>query len=188
MKRKVIKGIIVLLIILSAISIIYIIHIKLEEEKQERELQIKYNDLWLVTKALKFDADIVEKDGQVELENIDYDEHELAVRIGAYNFDNGTDCTLNDMKKSIEAPNDDAHNEEKYLLDNFMEWYSLYGEGKTGKVAEYGDDLEQEYDNLRKEYFELSDTLFGKLNYKQIQEVEKHLEDPAYEIDVTLWK
>ena len=59
MKRKVIKGIIVLFVILSAISIIYVIHIKLEEEKQERELQIKYNDLWLVTKALKFDADIV---------------------------------------------------------------------------------------------------------------------------------
>ena len=188
MKKKNLKILLLLLIAIAIVVVVYFINTKLDEEKTKKEIQSKYNDLWLVTKALKFDADIVEKDGQVELENIDYDEHELAVRIGAYNFDNGTDCTLNDMKKSIEAPNDDAHNEEKYLLDNFMEWYSLYGEGKTGKVAEYGDDLEQEYDNLRKEYFELSDTLFGKLNYKQIQEVEKHLEDPAYEIDVTLWK
>ena len=188
MKRKVIKGIIVLLVIVSAISIMYFIHIKLEEEKQERELQIKYNDLWLVTKALKFDADIVEKDGQVELENIDYDEHELAVRIGAYNFDKGTDYTLDDMKKSIEAPNDDVHNQEKYLLDDFMEWYSLYGGGAKGKVAEYDKALGRDFEKLQKEYPEISNFYFGDLTYKQIQEVEKHLEDPAYEIDVTLWK
>ena len=187
MKRKVIKGIIVLLVILSAISIMYFIHIKLEEEKQERKLQIKYNDLWLVTKALKFDADIVEKDGQVELENIDYDEHELAVRIGAYNFDKGTDYTLDDMKKSIEAPNDDAHNEEKYLLDEFMEWYSLYGEGTLGQVAKYEKLIGKKYLEFLKEHTEYT-VDYPSLNYCQINELDKSLKDPSYEIDVTLWK
>ena len=138
--------------------------------------------------VLCIDANIVSVDGKILLTNVTYDYHTLQIRLGAYNKANGTNYSITELIKSAEAPNDDDHKEQKQLYNNFMEWYSLDGEGKTGKVAEYGDDLEQEYDNLRKEYFELSDTLFGKLNYKQIQEVEKHLEDPAYEIDVTLWK
>ena len=187
MKRKVIKGIIVLLVILSAISIIYVIHIKLEEEKQERELQIKYNDLWLVTKALKFDADIVEKDGQVELENIDYDEHELAMSLGAYNWDNGTDYSIDDMKKSIESPNDDTNKADKQLLDDFMKWYSLQGQGKSGKVKKYKKLLSDEYVGIKKKYPEMT-TYYMDLNFEQIREIEKYIENPAYEIDVTLWK
>ena len=188
MKKKNLKILLLLLIAIAIVVVVYFINTKLDEEKTKKEIQSKYNDLWLVTKALKFDADIVEKDGQVELENIDYDEHELAVRIGAYNFDKGTDYTLDDMKKSIEAPNDDVHNQEKYLLDDFMEWYSLYGGGAKGKVAEYDKALGRDFEKLQKEYPEISNFYFGDLTYKQIQEVEKHLEDPSYEIDVTLWK
>ena len=91
------------------------------------------------------------------------------------------------MKKSIEAPNDDAHNEEKYLLDEFMEWYSLYGEGTLGQVAKYEKLIGEKYLEFLKEHTEYT-VDYPSLNYCQINELDKSLKDPSYEIDVTLWK
>ena len=187
MKKKNLKILLLLLIAIAMVVVVYFINTKLYEEKTKKEIQSKYNDLWLVTKALKFDADIVEKDGQVELENIDYDEHELAMSLGAYNWYNGTDYSIDDMKKSIESPNDDTNKADKQLLDDFMKWYSLQGQGKSGKVKKYKKLISDEYVGIKKKYPEMT-TYYMDLNFEQIREIEKYIENPAYEIDVTLWK
>ena len=110
------------------------------------------------------------------------------IRLGAYNKANGTNYSITELIKSAEAPNDEDHEKEKSLYKDFYNWYRVDGEGKTGKVAEYDKALGRDFEKLQKEYPEISNFYFGDLTYKQIQEVEKHLEDPSYEIDVTLWK
>lgn len=157
------------------------------ERNYALNLCIDNSDLAVYVETLCIDANVIKVDGKVLLENVTYDYHTLQIRLGAYNKANGTNYSITELIKSAEAPNDEEHEKEKSLYKDFYNWYRVDGEGKTGKVAEYIQKLDNKYEELQIQYPELK-TGFESLNYKQIQEIEKKIKNPSYEIDIDLWK
>ena len=121
--------------------------------------------------------------------NMDFDVGRLQLAVAAYNEYNDESAT--DVEVDWICQFNSCSKEQHAAVDGYVEWYHTAQNGHyEGTIKEYNDRFSAAYNELIVEYG--SDFAKGhrydNLTPDQFYEVKKYMEDPGYQVDLTVWE
>lgn len=119
-------------------------------------------------------------------ENIDYEIGDLQLAIAAYNEYN--DESAMDVEVDWILHYNTCTKEQLGAIEGYVDWYHNAQNGnKEGTIDAYRREVSTAYYQLVVAYDLPVDIFYHTLTPDQFHEVQKYMEDPSYQIDLSLW-
>ena len=118
--------------------------------------------------------------------NIEFDIGNLQIAVAAYNEYN--DESAMDVEVDWICHYDSCTKEQLDAIDGYIYWYHNAQNGnKEGTIDAYRREVSTAYYQLVVAYDLPVDIFYHTLTPDQFHEVQKYMEDPSYQIDLSLW-